>query len=120
MFTKGPWVWTSDEAGPADEYGTGTRGAIDLTAFEPSGTYLGNPELYPAPPWDSDTEPVLSAGGGEYSPLRGDAATRAANGALIAAAPLLYGAVERALPFLPVAVQDELLAVLATARGEKS
>lgn len=76
-----PWIWTSSNAGPEDEYGCTTRGPIDLATFESSG-YIGNPELY------AGDDCVLSAGCGEYSPIHGETREiRAARGRLIAKAP---------------------------------
>ena len=76
-----PWIWTSSNAGPEDEYGCTTRGPIDLATFESSG-YFGNPELY------EGDDCVLSSGCGEYNPLYGETREiRAARGRLIAKAP---------------------------------
>jgi hypothetical protein len=59
-----PWTWQTANAGPEDQYGCTTYGAIDPLTFKSMG-YYGNPELM-----DANGEPVLSAGTGEYKPYR--------------------------------------------------
>lgn len=87
QHTPGPWIWTTDNAGPENEWGCSTRGPVDMDAYECTG-FCNNPELYGA-----DGEPVISAGGGEYCPVRGATkAQLAANARLLAAAPELLHA----------------------------
>ena len=84
-----PWVWTSDDAGPEDEYGYRTIGPIDLRTFKSKG-YVANPILR-----DANGEAIVDAGSGEYTPIHGTTPEEcAANGFLIAAAPDLLATLE--------------------------
>lgn len=82
QHTPGPWRWT---AGGVD---------VDPLTYDAPG-YYNNLEL--KGPDDVD---IVSAGGGEYNPLKGESCDiRAANGRLIAAAPELLRAVELWIKF---------------------
>lgn len=135
-FTPGPWRWAVKEW-DRDKDAYYWRD-VDPATFKSTG-YSGNPQLVGSNAGFNDLDVVsvgvvVSAGDGEYYPLKGDTdVERAANGTLIAAAPLLYAAASRALDLLAsigsgewlpgdwadTAAGDDLRAALAAARGEK-
>lgn len=81
--TPGPWKWTSDNAGPDDEYGCPTVVEIDPHKFKSTG-YASNPVLIGA-----NGLHVIHAGCGEYTPY-----DNTSDAVLIAAAPELLAALE--------------------------
>jgi hypothetical protein len=93
--TPGLWQWRIASGGPPDEDGFSTPSAVDWQTWRSVGFY-DNPELVAPQSLDAYGEPVrvLSAGGGEYTPVQGNSdEERNANARLIAAAPELVAMV---------------------------
>jgi len=86
-----PWKWTIEGEMDDDTFET-PHVPVDWKTWKSLG-YYNNPILR-----DANGEPIMSAGSGEYTPIQGNTPEeRAANAAVVEAAPDLLAACKAAL-----------------------
>jgi len=105
-----PWRWMSSGEGPADENGWNTPGVVNWETWD-NQHYYNQPELVAA-----NGEVVISGGGGEYTPIKGENKTQMVAHALyVERAVNCHAELLEALRNCEEALTD--LAVIAKAAG---